>query len=175
MPRFELACSEFCAGGSAGEHDVCRVKFYGDRENELGGRAVYYVDRRDRGAGGGGGGRGRWGRRVVVVAAAAGLRASAADRDRDRGTAGRDAGDQGEVGALIKTKTLFLFHANYIVKILLQASSRADWTRPGVQFLVVEPWKLIFRYKKSVSFYHVFKVKDMTVGGSLFPLHCRLV
>lgn len=59
----------------------------------------------DCGAGGCGGGRGRRGRRVVVVAAAAGLRASAADRDWDRGTAGRDAGDQGEVGALIKTKT----------------------------------------------------------------------
>ena len=72
------------------------------------------MDRRDCGAGGGGGWRscGRW--RVVVVAAAAGLRASAADRDWECGTAGRDAGDQGEVGALIKIKTFILLKQSMI-------------------------------------------------------------
>ncbi len=35
VPCFELACGEFCAGGSAGEYDDCRFEFYGDRKNEL--------------------------------------------------------------------------------------------------------------------------------------------
>ena len=72
------------------------------------------MDRRDSGAGCGCGGRGCRSRRVVVVAAAAGLRASAAERDWERGTAGRDAGDQGEVGALIKIKTFILLKQNMI-------------------------------------------------------------